>query len=88
LLLTHYYPVRYEPHDIPGGQKGAGPSCAKKDLSANQALKNVDGRQDELMNRILWFAAKGEERYPGPAGVSRKQGTAVRTRVLGLKKYG
>ena len=33
--------------------------------SANEAFKDVDGGQDELMNRILWFAAKGDEPYPG-----------------------
>jgi hypothetical protein len=32
--------------------------------SANQAFKDVDGGDDELMNRILWFDAKGEEAYP------------------------
>jgi YVTN family beta-propeller protein len=34
-------------------------------LSATRAFKDVDGGEDELMNRILWFAAKGEEPYPG-----------------------
>ena len=32
--------------------------------SANQAFKDVDGGDDELMNRILWFDAKGEAPYP------------------------
>jgi hypothetical protein len=32
--------------------------------SANQAFKEVDGGDDELMNRILWFDAKGDEAYP------------------------
>jgi len=34
-------------------------------LSATQAFKDVDDGDDELMNRILWFYAKGEEKYPG-----------------------
>jgi len=34
--------------------------------SANQAFKDVDGGDDELMNRILWFDAKGEAPYPTP----------------------
>jgi len=34
-------------------------------LSANQVFKDVDGGEDDLMNRILWFQAKGEEKYPG-----------------------
>jgi hypothetical protein len=33
-------------------------------LSANQVFKDVDGGEDDLMNRILWFQAKGEEKYP------------------------
>ena len=35
--------------------------------SANQAFKDVDGGDDELMNKILWFDARGEEAYPLPA---------------------
>ncbi len=34
-------------------------------LSANSAFREVDGGDDDLMNRILWFAAKGDEKYPG-----------------------
>jgi len=33
-------------------------------LSANRAFKEVDGGEDDLMNRILWFAAKGDAPYP------------------------
>jgi YVTN family beta-propeller protein len=40
--------------------------------SVNEAFKDVDGGQDELMNRILWFAAKGEQPYPGLARESGK----------------
>jgi hypothetical protein len=42
--------------------KGKAASYAR--LSANQAFKDVDGGDDDLMNRILWFDAKGEEPYP------------------------
>ncbi len=38
-------------------------------LSATQAFKEVDDGDDALMNRILWFAAKGEEQYPAAAAV-------------------
>jgi hypothetical protein len=38
-------------------------------LSATQAFKEVDDGDDALMNRILWFAAKGEEEYPAAATV-------------------
>lgn len=34
-------------------------------MSASRAFKDVDGGEDELMNRIIWFAAKGEQPYPG-----------------------
>jgi hypothetical protein len=36
-------------------------------LSASRVFKDVDGGEDELMNKILWFAAKGEQPYPGLA---------------------
>jgi hypothetical protein len=35
-------------------------------LSANQVFKDVDGGEDDLMNRILWFDAKGNAVYPVP----------------------
>ncbi len=41
-------------------------------LSATRAFKDVDGGEDELMNRILWFAAKGEEPYPEAPGAGTK----------------
>jgi hypothetical protein len=43
-------------------------------LSATRAFKDVDGGEDELMNRILWFAAKGEEPYPGTSRGGVKTG--------------
>ena len=33
-------------------------------LSANSAFKEVDGGDDETMNAILWFNAKGNVKYP------------------------
>ena len=33
-------------------------------LSANQAFKDVDGGDDDLMNKILWFDARGNAPYP------------------------
>jgi hypothetical protein len=33
-------------------------------LSAEKVFKEVDGGEDDLMNRILWFDAKGDEKYP------------------------
>ncbi len=34
-------------------------------LSANAAFKEVDGGDDDNMNRILWYNAKGDKKYPG-----------------------
>ncbi|MCW3117942.1 MAG: beta-propeller fold lactonase family protein, partial [Chitinophagaceae bacterium] len=34
-------------------------------LSANEVFKEVDGGNDNTMNKILWFDAKGDEKYPG-----------------------
>jgi YVTN family beta-propeller protein len=34
-------------------------------LSLNRAFKEVDGGEDDLMNKILWFDAKGNVGYPG-----------------------
>jgi hypothetical protein len=33
-------------------------------LSANSVFKDIDGGDDEMMNRILWYDAKGKENYP------------------------
>jgi hypothetical protein len=60
----------YVPNKIPlnkmnkalTGLRGKAAYYAK--LSASRAFKEVDGGEDELMNKILWFAAKGEVPYP------------------------
>lgn len=65
------YTYAYAPNVIPldrmnkplAGLKGQEAHYAR--LSASRAFKDVDGGEDELMNRILWFNAKGEEKYPG-----------------------
>jgi phospholipase C len=33
-------------------------------LSVNEAFKELDSGNDDIMNKILWFAAKGNEKYP------------------------
>jgi len=48
----------------PFGQlKGKALMYAK--LSANAVFKEVDGGEDDVMNQILWFDAKGLKKYPG-----------------------
>ena len=64
------YTYRYVPNVIPLDQmnkplvelKGKAANYAR--LSSTQAFKAVDDGDDALMNQILWFDAKGEERYP------------------------
>ncbi|HVZ55762.1 MAG TPA: alkaline phosphatase family protein [Chitinophagaceae bacterium] len=34
-------------------------------LSRDEAFEEVDGGMDDLMNRILWFYARGNTKYPG-----------------------
>ncbi|HXB07079.1 MAG TPA: alkaline phosphatase family protein, partial [Puia sp.] len=43
----------------------AGKAAYYARMSASRAFKDVDGGEDELMNKILWFDAKGVEPYPG-----------------------
>jgi hypothetical protein len=33
-------------------------------LSANSAYKEIDGGNDDMMNKILWYYAKGDQAYP------------------------
>jgi len=34
-------------------------------LSADKAFKELDSGNDDMMNRVLWFAAKGNKKFPG-----------------------
>jgi hypothetical protein len=40
--------------------------------SAENANEGVDTGEDDLMNRILWFSAKGEAPYPGSGKAKRR----------------
>lgn len=40
--------------------------------SAENAAEGVDTGEDDLMNRILWFSAKGEAPYPGSGKAKRR----------------
>ncbi|MCX6336245.1 MAG: phosphoesterase, partial [Bacteroidetes bacterium] len=57
-------------NNIPLNQMNKGFSAlngkAKKYAKQSQqaAFKEVDGGDDDAMNRILWFYAKGTEKYP------------------------
>jgi hypothetical protein len=64
------YSYQFIPNNIPlnemnksvGLLKGAARYYAR--ISAEKAFKEVDGGDDNMMNRILWFDAKGYEKYP------------------------
>jgi len=46
-----------------------GPALHYARMSLRPEFDHVDGGDDDLMNRILWFAAKGKKNYPAkPAG--------------------
>ena len=65
------YNYKFIPNNIPLNEmnkplvqlKGKAKYYAK--LSANEAFKELDSGNDDMMNRILWFAAKGNKKYPG-----------------------
>jgi hypothetical protein len=65
------YSYTYAPNNVPLNKMNKplaelkGKEAYYARLSANQVFKDVDGGEDDLMNRILWFQAKGEEKYPG-----------------------
>lgn len=42
-------------------------------LSASPKFDKIDAGEDELFNRILWFAAKGKEPYPKKMTLSKKE---------------
>lgn len=75
------YTYTYVPNVIPlnrmnkplAGLKGKAAQYAR--LSASQAFKDVDGGDDDLMNKILWFDAKGDTPYPTPAPVEEHRTT-------------
>lgn len=64
------YSFNFIPNKIPLNEMNKSLSALKgkakyyAKLSANAAFKEVDGGDDDNMNRILWFDAKGEIKYP------------------------
>jgi YVTN family beta-propeller protein len=42
-------------------------------LSASSQFDKIDGGNDDLLNRILWFAAKGNEPYPKKMTLPKKE---------------
>ena len=61
----HFIPNRVPLNEMNkqlGQLKGKALYFAK--LSANSVFKEIDGGEDDKMNQVLWFDAKGEEKYP------------------------
>jgi hypothetical protein len=64
--LTPYVPFRSSvPLDQKNPQRGALAEASKK-----LALEKVDQADEQLFNRILWGAIKGDKPYPGPTRMS------------------
>jgi hypothetical protein len=42
-------------------------------LSASPEFDHIDSGNDDLLNRILWFAAKGDEPYPKKMTLPKKE---------------
>ena len=64
--LTPYTPLRSSvPLDQKNPQRGALAEASKK-----LALDKVDQADEQLFNRILWSAIKGDKPYPGPTRMS------------------
>ena len=62
----HFMPARVPLNEMNSplaALKGKAKYYAK--MSSASAFKEVDGGQDDMMNRILWFDAKGNSKYPG-----------------------
>jgi hypothetical protein len=65
------YEYRHLPSNVPLNQmnspvsKLTGKARNYAIISATRAFKEVDNGDDLEMNKILWFAAKGEQKYPG-----------------------
>src|SRR5436190_754187 len=64
--LTPYTPLRSSvPLDQINPHRGALAEASKK-----LALEKVDQADEQIFNRILWSAIKGDKPYPGPTRMS------------------
>jgi hypothetical protein len=42
-------------------------------LSSSSQFDHIDGGDDYLLNRIMWFAANGKKPYPKQVSLSKKE---------------
>ena len=67
---THSYQYNFVPNIVPLNEMNTPVALLKgkakyfASLSANKAFKVMDSGEDDLMNKILWFSAKGNKKYP------------------------
>jgi YVTN family beta-propeller protein len=67
---THSYQYNFVPNIVPLNEMNTPVALLKgkakyyANLSANKAFKVMDSGEDDLMNKILWFSAKGNKKYP------------------------
>ena len=67
---THSYQYNFVPNIVPLNEMNTlvallkGKAKYYANLSANKAFKVMDSGEDDLMNKILWFSAKGNKKYP------------------------
>lgn len=71
LGIKNTTPYNYLPNNVPLNQMNKdlnvlqGKARKYALQSKEEVFKEVDGGEDDAMNRIIWFYAKGEEKYPG-----------------------
>ena len=58
----------------PAPEKLKGEALRFTKQSMQYAFHIIDGGKDDTLNRILWFAAKGNQRYPSKlAGAAKSE---------------
>ena len=65
------YAYTHVPNNVPLNEMNKKLSALKgkalyyANVSSRPEFKHIDGGSDDLMNRMLWYSAKGNKPYPG-----------------------
>jgi hypothetical protein len=76
----HDQPYQYLKNQVPINRITPALSALKGDmlhyakLSLRPEFDHIDGGDEDLLNRILWFAAKGKKEYPAKLTGKEKDG--------------
>jgi hypothetical protein len=68
--ITRATPYHFRPNRIPLDEMNKGLSFlngkARKfaELSMQKQFEHIDGGNDDLLNRIIWYATMGDKKYP------------------------